>query len=186
MNDYSTSSQIVNIYDNPAKVSTVAPNCWSVANAFAPNTLSWLQGIQVNEQNEFSVSRPHHRLLLKPGPDHEKLQQIGLDIIPELSKLTGIDLNLMIVKFWLDLPGFACQPHSDAADIIVTYQVYVDVCQATGDPCHGVEFLHVEPGYEIPILPNHGYINLNTDLKPHRVLPGGGTRTSVVFQYNRV
>ena len=144
-----------------------------------------MQDIITNEQNQFVVSRPHRRLLLQPGADHDQLQSIGLDIIPQLNSITGQDLNLMVVKFWLDLPGFACQIHSDAEDIIVTYQVYVDVWSCREEPCHGIEFLHVDPGYQVKLGNNRGYINLNTDLKPHRVLPGIGTRASVVFQYNR-
>jgi len=78
------------------------------------------------------------------------------------------------------LPGFGCQVHHDAPDIIVTLQVYID---SDGDTV-GAEFLHVDPSIQIPIQPNCGYINLNTDLKDHQVIANNGTRTSVVFQYN--
>jgi hypothetical protein len=184
MTQYNTSAQQVKIYDEISLVESVAPNCWEIDQCFSPDTLKWLQDIVVNDGNEFEVTRPHHRLWLKPGTDYNRLQQIGLDIIPELNKLTGKDLNLMIVKYWLDLPNFGCQPHSDSLDIVVTYQVYVDVHSGSDQPCHGVEFMHVDPAYEIAIKPNHGYINLNVDSKLHQVIRGSGTRTSVVFQYN--
>lgn len=184
MTQYNTSTQQVNIYDETSLVNLVAPNCWTVDQCFSADTLKWLQNITVNEGNQFQVTRPHHRLWLAPGEDHNRLQQIGLDIIPKLNEITGQDLNLMIVKFWLDLPNFGCQPHSDSTDIVVTYQVYIDVHHSSEQPCHGVEFMHIDPGYEVELKPNHGYINLNVDSKLHQVTRGLGTRTSVVFQYN--
>jgi hypothetical protein len=184
MTQYNTTTQQVNIYDETSLVTSVAPNCWEVDHCFSADTLQWLQDITINTGNEFEVTRPHHRLWLKPGADYNRLQQIGLDIIPKLNEITGQDLNLMIVKYWLDLPNFGCQPHADAADIVVTYQVYVDVHSDSDQPCHGVEFMHVDPGHEINLQPNHGYINLHVDSKIHRVVQGLGTRTSVVFQYN--
>lgn len=186
MTQYNTSTQQVKIYDQVCQLQSVAPNCWLVDECFCSETLSWMQDIVINEQNQFAVSRPHRRLMLQPGPDHDRLQQIGLDIIPSLNQISGLDLNLMVVKFWLDLPGFACQTHSDSPDIIVTYQVYVDIWSSEQDPCHGIEFLHVDPPYKLELANNKGYINVNTDLKPHRVMPGIGTRASVTFQYNLV
>jgi len=119
-------------------------------------------------------------MLLQDSNDHRRLQQVGLDLVPGLDKLTGQNLNFMVSKFWLDLPGFGCQVHHDAADIAVTLQVYID---NDGDTV-GAEFLHVDPSIQIPIEPNCGYLNLNTDLKEHQVIASNGTRTSVVFQYN--
>lgn len=177
------SIQQVKLYDAICEAKLLAPNTWTVDQVFSPSTLGWLQGIWVDEKNEFQVSRPHRRLLLKPGADHLRLQQIGLDMIPALSQLVGIDLNLMVVKYWLDLPGFGCQIHHDSPKIIVSLQVYINTVDQS---CHGVEFLHMEEPYEVDIRSNHGYINLNTDLKLHQVLPGSGTRTSVMFQFNRV
>lgn len=186
MTQYNTSAQQVNIYDQPCQLRLVAPNCWTVDDCFSSSTLSWMQNIMTNEHNQFAVSRPHHRLLLTPCEDHAQLQSIGLAMIPMLNSITGENLNLMVAKYWIDLPGFACQVHSDAADIIVSYQIYIDVTGSTGqESCHGVEFLHVDPPYEVDLRVNHGYINLNSDLKPHRVCPGSGTRTSVTFQFNR-
>ena len=177
----------VKIYDTASLLKTLSPTCWAVDQAFSRETLEWMQNIIVNEENTFQVTRPHRRLLLQPGPDHVRLQQIGLDMIPSLSQITGIDLNLMIVKFWLDLPGFGCQVHHDSPEIIVSYQVYLNVDQQSTDmPCHGVEFLHMDKPYEVDLQPNSGYINLNTDLKLHQVIPGSGTRSSVMFQFNRM
>ena len=181
------SMQQVKIYDTISDVNLLATNTWIVDQAFSSDTLGWMQEIWVNEENEFQVVRPHRRLLLKPSADYRLLQQIGLDMVPSLSQLVGIDLNFMIAKYWLDLPGFGCQIHHDSPEIIVSFQIYVNAIDQSGDqPCHGVEFLHMGEPYEVDIRPNHGYINLNTDLKLHRVLPGASTRTSVMFQYNRV
>jgi hypothetical protein len=158
----------------------VAPNLWIVKDCFDPETLIWLSEIKTNTENLFSVTRPHLRLLLENSNDHNRLQSLGLYLLPGLSELTGQNLNFMVAKFWLDLPGFGCQVHHDAPDIIVTLQVYID---SDGDTV-GAEFLHVDPSIQIPIQPNCGYINLNTDLKDHQVIANNGTRTSVVFQYN--
>lgn len=181
------STQQVRLYDVISDIDPIAPNVWTVDGAFSPSTLNWMQEIWVNEENQFRVSRPHRRLLLTSGSDYRRLQQIGLDLMPSLRQLTGVDINLMIVKYWLDLPGFACQVHHDSPEIILSFQVYINLVNKSGDqPCHGVEFLHTTHPFEIDIRPNFGYINLNTDLKLHRVLQGQGTRTSVMFQYNRV
>jgi hypothetical protein len=158
----------------------IASNLWIVKDCFDPDTIIWLKDIKTNTDNSFSATRPHLRMLLEDGADHQRLQQLGLALLPGLSKLTGQNLNFMLSKFWLDLPGFGCQVHSDAADIVVTLQVYLD---NDGDTV-GAEFLHVDPSVQIPIEPNCGYLNLNTDLKPHQVIASNGTRTSVVFQYN--
>ena len=158
----------------------IASNLWIVKDCFDPDTMIWLSDIKTNMDNRFSVSRPHLRLLLDDGKDHQRLQQLGLDLLPGLNKLTNYNLNFMVSKFWLDLPGFGCQVHHDAPDIIVTLQVYID---NDGDTV-GAEFLHVNPSIQIPIEPNCGYLNLNTDLKEHQVISSSGTRTSVVFQYN--
>ena len=158
----------------------IASNLWIVKDCFDPDTMIWLNDIKTNMDNRFSVSRPHLRLLLDDGKDHQRLQQLGLDLLPGLNKLTNYNLNFMVSKFWLDLPGFGCQVHHDATDIIVTLQVYID---NDGDTV-GAEFLHVNPSIQIPIEPNCGYLNLNTDLKEHQVISSSGIRTSVVFQYN--
>jgi len=180
-------SQIVKIYDVQSLVKDVAPNMWQVEQAFSQPTLDWMQNIILNDANRFQVSRPHFRLLLEPGPDHDRLQQVGRDLIPALSQITGNSLNLMVAKFWVDLSAFACQVHADAPEILVSYQVYIDVMHHPSvGPCHGVKFLHVTPSVEIPLVPNFGYINLNTDAKLHEVEPGWGTRISVIFQYNLV
>ena len=125
----------------------IASNLWIVKDCFDPDTMIWLNDIKTNMDNRFSVSRPHLRLLLDDGKDHQRLQQLGLDLLPGLNKLTNYNLNFMVSKFWLDLPGFGCQVHHDATDIIVTLQVYID---NDGDTV-GAEFLHVNPSIQIPI-----------------------------------
>ena len=157
----------------------IASNLWIVKDCFDPDKVIWLNDIKTNMDNRFSVSRPHMRLLLDDGDDQQRLQKLGLDLLPELEKITDLKLNFMASKFWLDLPGFACQIHHDAVDIVVTLQVYINYDGETV----GAEFLHVRPSVQIPIETNCGYINLNTDLKYHRVQPQNGTRTSVVFHY---
>ena len=157
----------------------IASNLWIVKDCFDPDTMIWLNDIKTNVDNQFSVSRPHLRLLLDDGKDNQRLQQLGLDLLPVLNKITNYNLNFMVSKFWLDLPGFDCQVHHDAPDIIVTLQVYID----NDGGATGAEFLHVDPSIQIPIEPNCGYLNLNTDLKEHQVIASNGTRTSVVFQY---
>jgi hypothetical protein len=159
---------------------------WWVYDAFNNGTLEWMQGIYVNTNNKFEVGRPHNRLLLANGADNRTLQAVGRSLIPELEKMLSQKLNLMISKFWLDLPNFGCQPHGDSAEIIVTLQIYVDVKHIEDHKLrlYGAEFMHVDPAVEAPIVANCGYLNLNTDQKVHQVIGGLGTRQSVAFQYN--
>ena len=176
----------VNGFGQDSKFKLAAPNLWWVHDAFDKDTLEWMQGIVVNLNNTFEVSRPHNRLLLANGADNQTLQQIGRMLIPELEKMLSLKLNLMISKFWLDLPNFGCQPHGDSAEIIVTLQIYVDVKHIEDHKLrlYGAEFMHVDPLIEAPIVENCGYLNLNTDQKVHQVVGGYGTRQSVAFQYN--
>lgn len=162
-------------------VTNVAENLWIIENAFDKSTLQWLQQIVTNTENQFQVTRPHNRLSLLPSEDYNRIQQLGLDLIPKLNSITDQDLNFMIAKYWLDLPGFGCQIHHDADDILVTFQCYLNHDGNTV----GAEFLHSDPSIQIPIETNSGYINLNTDLKKHQVISGVGTRQSIAFQYNQ-
>jgi len=181
-----TSTEEVNGFGQDSKFKLAAPNLWWVHDAFDNDTLEWLQGIYVNTNNKFEVSRPHNRLLLANGGDQKKLQAVGRSLIPELEKMLSRKLNLMISKFWLDLPNFGCQPHGDSAEIIVTLQIYVDVKHIEDHELrlYGAEFMHVDPTVEAPIVANCGYLNLNTDQKVHQVVGGYGTRQSIAFQYN--
>ena len=176
----------VNHFGQDSKFTLVAPNLWWVYDAFDDNTLKWMQGIYVNMDNTFEVSRPDRRLLLANGADNQTLQEIGRMLIPDLEKMLSQKLNLMISKFWLDLPNFDCEPHGDSAEIIVTLQIYVDVKHIEDHKLrlYGAEFMHVDPKIEAPIVENCGYLNLNTDQKVHRVRRGYGTRQSIAFQYN--
>lgn len=174
-------TEFVNGFSKDAQIKLIAPKLWFIEHAFDQEILTWMKEITTNTDNQFEVTRPHHRLNLLPSNDYNRLQKIGLDLIPALNQLTGEDLNLMITKYWLDLPGFGCQVHHDAEDILVTFQCYV---ASSGDTV-GAEFLHVEPGVKIPLKTNCGYINLNTDLKLHQVISAAGTRQSIAFQYNQ-
>jgi len=176
----------VNYFGQDVEFELAAPNLWWVHNTFNNDTLEWMQGIYVNTDNKFEVSRPHNRLLLANGVDQKKLQKVGVSLIPQLEKILNKKLNLMVGKFWLDLPLFDCQPHGDSAEIIVTLQIYVDVkhIQDHEHRLYGAEFMHVDPSVEAPIVANCGYLNLNTDQKVHQVIQGYGTRQSIAFQYN--
>jgi hypothetical protein len=185
MTQYNTSTQQVKVYDAQSIVEAVCPTLWEVDHCFSGATLEWLQSIATNEVNEFYPVRPHNRLQLKhDSADQAKLTQIGVDMIPQLNAITNYQLNFMASKFWIDLPNFGCQIHSDSKEIIVSYQVYIDMHHGKKEPVYGTRFLNVDPAIEIKLIPNHGYLNLNTDAKPHEVWGGTGTRFSVIFQYN--
>ena len=176
----------VNCFGQDVKFELAAPNLWWVHNTFDDDTLKWMQSIYVNLDNKFEVTRPERRLLLADGADNRTLQEIGRMLVPSLEKMLDLKLNLMISKFWLDLPYFGCQPHGDSSEIIVTLQIYVDVKHIEDHQLrmYGAEFMHVDPLIEAPIIENCGYLNLNTDQKIHQVTWGCGTRQSVTFQYN--
>lgn len=180
-NNYNANEIKINGFGKTAEFELVAPKLWLVRNCFDPETFEWLQQITLNTDNQFQVTRPHHRLNLTAGKDYGLLQQLALDLIPTLNTVTGQDLNLMICKYWLDLPDFGCQIHGDAKDILVTFQCYIKGTSNTA----GAEFLHCDPSIEVPIIPNLGYINLNSDQKPHQVSRSDGIRQSVSFQYNQ-
>jgi hypothetical protein len=98
-----------------------------------------------------------------------------------MEKIVGQSLLVADSKVWLDLPDFHCSKHTDAELLLVTYQVYL---WKHGDNIPGTTFCHVDPEILIPFEANTGYINLNTDKKPHWALPrSGGGRLSVCFQW---
>ena len=185
--DYNMSWHKSNLYDNLCDISLVAPNLYTVDQCFGPSTFSWLCGITETSCNEFFLGDLKKRLQLKANcHDQARLNQIGCDQISALEQLTGLRLHFVEAKFWLDLPQFGCQVHSDAPDLLVNYQIYIHTSPGVDIECVGAEFLHVKPPVQVQFKPNHGYINVNTDLKPHWVNGGHGTRTSVMFQYARV
>lgn len=178
----------IKIYDAESDIVCVAPNTWTVSSAFSDSTLDWLQNIYINESNEFQVSRPHYRMMLKNGADQQRIDAIGQAMSQSLSQITEHQLKFMTSKYWVDMPGFGCQVHSDHPDILVSYQIYLNVPPDNDQlrlPCYGAEFLHVDPPYTVELKPNHGYINLNVDSKLHQVWRGSGVRVSVMFQYAR-
>ena len=175
---------IKRIYDSDARADLVAPNLWVIDNCYSDSTFDWLANIVDTTGNEFVSEALNKRLSLKKHtPDYQKLHDIGIQQTNGIGELVGQKLELMDTKFWLDLPQFGCQVHSDSKDLIVSYQVYI---HTLGDPviaCRGAEFLHVDPPYQVDLKPNYGYLNYNIDLKEHWVYGGHGTRTSVMYHY---
>ena len=186
MTHNNTTAPEVNGFGQTVNFDPVAPNLWFVHDTFDQDTLHWMQGIYVDMDNTFEVTRPDKRLQLADGNDYRKLQNIGVSLVPKLEELLNIKLNLMVAKFWLDLPEFGCQPHGDSNEIIATLQIYVDIKHIADSnlPLYGAEFMHVKPYVEAPLKENCGYLNLNTDQKVHRVIGGYGVRQSIAFQYN--
>jgi hypothetical protein len=182
----------IKIYDQLSDVDLVAPNLWEVDNCFDIQTFDWLCHVKETVGNEFFVSGIVKRLQLKSNmQDQLRLNQIGVDMSESLSSICGVPLRLMEAKYWIDMPGFGCSMHEDFKDLTVNYQVYVDTAigqtlSETVLKARGAKFYHCDPPYEICFKPNHGYINLNTDLKPHDVAITADTRVSVIFQYSRV
>jgi len=195
MTQYNTSTQQVKLYDEISLVDPVAPNLWEVDQCFSDETYQWLKAIPNTSANEFFCEGLGKRLQLKHGStDFARINQIGADMILGMSSLVGHSLQIMDTKYWIDLPQFGCQTHEDSPDIYVSYQVYIySGLSDAGEwfhekivPAQGAKFLHVDPPVQIAFKPNHGYINLNSDLKPHRVDGTWDTRISVMFQYARV
>jgi hypothetical protein len=191
-------TQQVKIYDEISQVIDVAPNLWQVDKCFSNSTLRWLQSIDENEGNEFIAGALKRRLQLKFGShDFARLNQIGIEQKESLEIIVGNNLELAEVKYWIDLRQFGCQMHSDAPELFVNYQVYLDSCNHNLSRYHpdkkpddlllakGAEFHHVTPPFLIDFVPNRGYINLNADLKNHCVASRWDVRTSVMFQYAR-
>lgn len=209
MSNYNSLIEQVKIYDEISQVSKVASNLWEVDQCFGASTLQWLVSIAENNENKFAPAYLKKRLELQPNSaDFARLNGIGLDLIDPMSEISGNDLQLAEVKFWIDLPGFGCQRHSDASELFVSYQVYLasGLWEAVSAPdfpteqrefifstsqqliAKGARFWHVsgEHGYQALFKPNHGYINLNSDAKIHDVPGSFDTRTSVMFQFSRV
>jgi len=195
MTQYNTTTQQVKIYDETSLVNLVAPNLWEVEQCFGDETYQWLKNMPNDGANEFFCGGLGKRLQLKHGSnDFVRINQIGVDMILGMSNIVGNSLQLMDTKYWIDLPQFGCQTHADSSDIYVSYQVYIySGLSDAGEwfhekigPAQGAKFLHVDPPVQIEFNPNHGYINLNSDLKPHRVDGTWDTRISVMFQYSRV
>ena len=198
----------IKIYDQLSDVDLVAPNLWEVDNCFAIQTFDWLYHVRETVGKEFFVSDTVKRLQLKSTmQDQLRIQKIGADMSESLSSICGVPLRLMVAKYWIDMSGFGCFMHEDDNDITVSYQVYVSTAIGQAienhsqiDPyaakcltspetalkARGAKFYHCNPPYEICFKPNHGYINLNTDLKTHDVAITADIRVSVIFQYSRV
>jgi len=210
MTQYNTNTQQVKIYDKNSLVELVAPNLWAVDQCFDINTYQFLKNIVELPGSEFVCSHLNKRLELKySSAGFTQIEQIGQAMAATLGDMIDQPLTFMVAKYWLDLPTFGCQTHKDADDIFVSYQVYLDsslrdnirseqhrdaniktieyLDSIDSDlMARGAKFLHVDPPVQIAFKPNHGYINLNSDGKLHRVDGSWDTRTSVMFQYSRV
>jgi hypothetical protein len=210
MTQYNTNTQEVKLYDKISLAELVAPNLWEVDRCFGEDTYQRLKNIVDTPGNEFGCSYLKKRLeLTSSSLEFALLNQIGQDMSAALEIIVGEPLVFMTAKYWLDLPAFGCQTHADAKEIFVSYQVYLS--SSFGDeirsPQHkdsniktityldnasndivakGAKFLHCDPPVQVEFKPNHGYISLNSDLKPHRVDGSWDTRISVMFQYARV
>lgn len=177
----------VKIYDEFSEVSLVRSNLWEVDRCFGDATFQWLQGVVDTPGNVFVTQAPVKRLQLgEQMHDQQRLIAVANQMAEPIGEIVGHKLAPMTAKFWLDLPQFGCQMHRDSPEIFLTYQVYIHTIGDPALPCHGVEFFHDGEPYEIPLKPNHGYINLNIDTKEHRVFAGHGIRHSVNFQFMRV
>ena len=211
MTQYNTSTQQVNIYDETSLVNSVAPNLWEVDQCFGPQTYQRLRNIIDVEENLFSCGGLKKRLeLVYPSEDYLFINEVGSAMSDAISTIVGHQVSFMTAKYWIDLPTFGCQTHADAKEIFVSYQVYLnsalrneirskphmpttakiveylDTTNGEALMAQGAKFLHVDPPTQIKFKPNNGYINLNSDLKPHQVIGSWDTRTSVMFQYSRV
>ena len=195
MTQYNTTTQEVNIYDKVSLVELAAPNLWEVDQCFGDETYQWLKSIPNDGRNEFFCGGLGRRLQLKHGSDDFALiNAIGISMSDAIGCIVGQSLQLMDTKYWIDLPQFGCQTHEDSPEIGVSYQVYIysglsDAASWFNEkigPAQGAKFMHIDPPVQIKFVPNHGYINLNSDLKPHRVDGSWDTRISVMFQYARV
>jgi hypothetical protein len=204
-------TQKIKLYDDLSNVTNVAKNLWEVDQCFGDKTAEWLESIFINQGNEFTCDGLKRRLSLKyTSKDFERLNSIGPNLCESIGSIVGHTLKFSVVKYWIDLPLFGCQLHQDAEDIFVSYQVYLGSTFAhdiysielhnTHDPivafiqqnpetnlvAKGAEFLHELDPVQIQFKSNHGYINLNSDLKLHQVISTWDTRRSVMFQFARV
>ena len=199
MTNYSTGIHNVKFYDETSQVLAITPTLWEVDRCFSDPTVEWMQSIYETPGNEFQVGGLKKRIQLKFGSDDfSRLNQIGLDMLPVLSSIVDNDLSFAEVKYWVDFPNFGCQMHADSEDLFCSYQVYLyssnQIVKHFTDSnvtdyellAEGAIFHNVDPPHQIEFRPNHGYINLNTDLKPHWVPGRWDTRISVMFQYARV
>jgi len=211
MTQYNTSAQQVKIYDETSLVSSVAPNLWEVDQCFGSETYQKLRNMIDAEGNLFSCVGLKKRLeLVYSSKDYLLINEIGGAMSEAISTIVGHRVSFMTAKYWIDLPTFGCQTHADAKEIFVSYQVYLnsslrneirsephmpttakivnylDTIHGEALMAQGAKFLHVDPPAQIKFWPNNGYINLNSDLKPHQVIGSWDTRTSVMFQYSRV
>jgi hypothetical protein len=204
-------TQQVKIYDEISTVEYPAPNLWEVDRCFSSSTFGRLISISDTPGTEFRVAFLKKRLELDRSSVHfDLIDQIGQAMTSALSSIVGQSLMYSTSKYWLDLPTFGCQEHYDSSEIFLSYQIYlgsaftteisseqhrdsnldliefIDQRPEVGLRSSGAEFTHVDPPICIEFKTNHGYINLNSDMKLHKVRGSWDSRLSVMFQYTRV
>lgn len=116
------------IYDSDAEVQSVANQLWRVENCFGEETFRELSTTHLNHQDSWHRHPDclEYRLQLTPdSPMLQKLRDMAPKILPELEKITGLELMPADCKMWLDLSNWHCPYHSDAGLLAVTYQVYL-------------------------------------------------------------
>jgi hypothetical protein len=205
------STQQVNLYDALSSLRLVAPNLWEIDQCFSSETVQRLISIPNISDTEFRTIGLKKRLELgRPSSHCDFIDSIGKEMEYKLSQVVDQPLFHITSKYWIDLPAFGCQEHYDSKDIFVSYQVYlsssltdeirskqhrdsnqdlitlIDENPSIGLSAIGAEFSHVSPPVQIQFRPNHGYLNLNSDLKLHKVQGSWDTRLSVMFRYSRV
>jgi hypothetical protein len=205
------SIQQVKLYDTLSSLELVAPNLWEIDQCFSSDTLQRLISIPDIPDTEFRTAGLKKRLELgRPSSHFDFIDCIGKEMEHKLSQIVDQPLFHLTSKYWIDLPAFGCQEHYDSKDIFVSYQIYlsssltneirsdqhrnsnqdlislIDEKPSIGLSAIGAEFSHVSPPVQIQFRTNHGYLNLNSDLKLHQVQGSWDTRLSVMFQYARV
>lgn len=204
------SLQQVKIYDKKSSVKLVAPNLWEVDQCFSPDIIQRLMSIPDTPDTEFRTVGLRKRLeLSRPTIHFNFIDSIGRAMEHTLSSIVSQPLIYSTSKYWVDLPTFGCQEHYDSEEIFLSYQIYLGSAFTTeirseqhrnsnlnlislieknptvGLSPIGAEFSHVAKPIQIRFTSNHGYINLNSDLKLHKVRGSWDTRSSVMFQYAR-
>lgn len=109
----------------------------------------------------------------------DPLESLGQQFSAWISELLARGISYRRAKIFLDLPGSHVPRHRDAPDIDIMCQVYLT---SSDLPLPGTVFR--EPTWHtVPYRRNHGYVNINTDLKTHESPASrNGLRASLGFQ----
>ena len=128
----------------------------------------------------WAVSVPWQRFVLEVNDTvHPAWSAAALELEQFFAR-QGYQYRLATAKLFFDVKGYATSPHWDHPGIAAMMQVYIAPQNLT------------QPGtvFNDPIIdlvefrPNHGYINLNWDLKTHESAQvARGYRASIAFGY---